>query len=151
MNSNLETYVKELRMQADMMEQLSDKIGELVYVRDNEEDSWNGPYILQAIDEDYYCFVCDDMWRFAKLAEHITRRVIASKRKLVEVLLEQGYVPGTNGAFVNPTMNVSQFHPQMWELVGRKVHKSGIFYEVIDANMHNVFHTDWTELVPEED
>lgn len=146
----LKTYIKELRIQADMMEQLQNKIGELVYVRDDTCDNWQGPYELKAIDEDYYCFVCADMWRFAKLAEHTTRRVIASKRKLVEILLGQGYVPGTNGAFVNPTMNVSQFHPQMWDLIGRKVRKSGIFYEVIDAGMHNVFHADWTELMPEE-
>lgn len=147
----LKTYIKELRMQADMIEQLSDKIGELVYVRDHIHDIWSGPHQLLFIKQDSHPFGSNECyWRFAKLAEHTTRRVIASRRKLVEVLLEQGYVPGTSGAFVNPTMNVSQFHPQMWGLIGRKVRKSGIFYEVIDADIHNVFHADWTELVSEE-
>ena len=151
MDSKLETYVKIQRIQANMIEQLYDRTGELVYVRDYIDDAWSGPYQLLSVTSNNYAFETDKYdWRFAKLAEHTTRRVIASRRKLVEVLLEQGFLPSTNGTFVNSTMNVSQFHPQMWELVGRKVRKSGIFYEVIDANMHNVFHIDWTELVPEE-
>ena len=150
----LKTYIKELRMQADMMEQLSDKIGELVYVRDHIHDIWSGPHQLLFIKQDSHPFGSNECyWRFAKLAKHTTRHVIANRRKLVEVLLEQGYMPDEEGAFVHDSKTPEIFQPEMWALCGDTVNLAETRSARSDLYTANgyYFHANWTELMPEED
>lgn len=77
------------------------------------------------------------------------RRVIADKKKLVLILLGQGYVP--MGGYWESEMSSLSFADEMWMCCGERVRHNGVegFVAKDKYNEYWVFRESWTELYEE--
>ena len=74
------------------------------------------------------------------------RVIIQNKRKLVEILLKEGYIPDNKGDFkhaIDKFTNVA-FVAGMWDYVGHKVSQEKVGLYFIDGYR---FKESWTELI----
>lgn len=129
----LDQYVLELNIMAMMIGELKDQIGKRVVVRDDLGDPWIGPFKLTSITPTSYAFHVSDTpsagvtsFKFAKLAKlakvQKKRVLIRDRARLARVLLDQGYLPSADGAFVSKGKKLTnRFPARLWNRVGAKV------------------------------
>lgn len=151
---NLDKYILELRTRAAMIEELQGQIGKQVMVRDDLNEPWEGPYEL------YSVYVSANPFRvlapmttsfgYAKLAHVQKKRVLIRDRtRLARILLDQGYLPSANGAFVSNDQELNRFPVHMWNWVGIEVEQlPGTSLWKFSSNDKNfLVRKEWTEEV----
>ena len=152
---NLANYILELRTRAAMIEELQGQVGKQVMVRDRTDDPWGGPYKLHEILDHVYSFrvltgPAITMYKFAKLAlPKSTRVLIRDRIQLARVLLDQGYLPTADGAFVNLHKDLNRFPSFMWNYVGCEVEpvENTPLWKFVKEGNTFLLRQEWTEEV----
>lgn len=153
---NLDQYILELRTRAAMIEELQGQIGKQVMVRNTLDDQWKGPCKLRQVHSAIWSFevlhsgYVVTIHKFAKLATALRKRVLIRDRiQLARVLLDQGYLPTADGAFVNLHKDLNRFPSFMWNYVGcevEPVENTPLWKFVKEGNTY-LMRGEWTEEV----
>ena len=153
---NLSTYILELRTRAVMIEDLQGQIGKLVMVRDNLDGPWKGPCELRQVRSAIYSFEVLSrgsvvtVHKYAKRASAFRKRVLIRDRaRLARILLDHGYLPSADGAFVSTDRGLNRFPAHLWNRVGAEVEavKDTHLWKLGHNGADFLIRKEWTEEV----